>query len=257
MALAAVRAGAVGGPEGNSAVGRRRCGAVGTPRWKRGNRRYRAAKVWVGNAALRRRSICVAWRRRSTASQARSVGVWRLLLRLRRLTVVRLRLARVMLRAVRPLQRGSRAATERFPAALIWVRWLGRWVHVREVASPVLASTLGSGRRAASRRLSRRASPLRTSRTLRTSGLISLRVNIGRLRCSRGSTAIAGAKQLKTIFDVRVVRVKLGSPLIGIKGIGDLVVTRLVLGQISKAQPRWQNGPYLTNVPRSYQTSEM
>ncbi len=93
-------------------------------------------------------------RRGSAARRAGSLIVLGLLLSWRRLTMVRRRLAMVMLRTGGTLQGRSRAATERFATALIRIRWLRRWVHVGQAASPVLASALGSRRRAASRRLS-------------------------------------------------------------------------------------------------------
>ena len=93
-------------------------------------------------------------RRGGAARWARSLIVLGLLLSWRRLTMVRRRLAMVMLRTGGTLQGRSRAATERFATALIRIRWLRRWVHVGQAASPVLASALGSRRRAASRRLS-------------------------------------------------------------------------------------------------------
>ncbi len=173
-------------------------------------------------------------RRRGAAKRARSLSVRGLLLSRRRLTVVRLRRAMVVLRAGRTLQRRSRAASERFTAALIRVRWLRRRVHVGQPTGPVLASALRSRRRTASRSLGSRASPLGTGRALRTSGLVSLRVDISRLRSGGRSTAVARAEQLKTRLDVRVAGIKLGSPLVGIESIRDLVVTRLVLERVSK-----------------------
>ena len=59
---------------------------------------------------------------------------------------------------------------------------------------------------------------------------------------------------------MRVAWIKLGGSLVRIKCIGNLVVTRFVLGQSqSWNQHHWSvtGEDKLTKVPRSYQTSEM
>lgn len=88
-----------------------------------------------------------------------------------------------------------------------------------------------------------------------------MRVHVCRLR-SRGGTAIvaAGAQKLEARLDVRVSGVELGSALVSVERVGDLVVARLVL---EKRQQRERSRIGLlgvsrrTRVPRSYQTSEM
>lgn len=76
-----------------------------------------------------------------------------------------------------------------------------------------------------------RAGPLRSGGSHCASGLIRLRMNVGRhRRLSRRSTiCLSVPEQLEAGFDVRIVRVKFGSARVGVEGIGDLVVARFVL----------------------------
>ena len=105
-----------------------------------------------------------------------------------------------------------------------------RWrVNVGEPAYPGVSGVRSDGRRTRSWGLLSRASPLR--RSGRACGLISLRVDIGRLR-SRGRRTTVGttrAEKLEASLDVRVARVKLCSTLVCVQSISDLVVAALVL----------------------------
>ena len=99
------------------------------------------------------------------------------------------------------------------------------WVDVRESTSPILPGALRWRRRAVGRGLLGRATPLRTGRSRCV--LISMKLDVMRRRCRSGLSpvAAAGAKKLETSLDVWVVRIKLGSSLVRIHGVGDLIVT--------------------------------
>jgi len=143
--------------------------------------------------------------------------------------VVRLAHLLLLLGAGLALQRRSRASTEGLSTSLIGVGRL-RWrVNVGEPAYPGVSGVRSDRGRTRSWGLLSRASPLR--RSGRACGLISLRVDIGRLR-SRGRRATVGttrAEKLETSLDVRVARVKLCSTLVCVQSISDLVVAALVL----------------------------
>jgi hypothetical protein len=143
--------------------------------------------------------------------------------------VVRLAHLLLLLGAGLALQRRSGASTEGLSTSLIGVGRL-RWrVNVGEPAYPGVSGVRSDGRRTRSWGLLSRASPLR--RSGRACGLISLRVDIGRLR-SRGRRATVGttrAEKLEASLDVRVARVKLCSTLVCVQSISDLVVAALVL----------------------------
>lgn len=130
------------------------------------------------------------------------------------------------------LNRRSRAAAERLSAAtaLIGVGRLRRRVDIGKATSPAVTSTLRSRRRTAWGWLSRGASPLRSSRPSRSSSLVGLRMNICWLRSRRRGSAVglARAQELQTSLDVRVAGVKLGSTLVSVQGIRDLVIARFV-----------------------------
>ena len=143
--------------------------------------------------------------------------------------VVRLAHLLLLLGAGLALQRRSGASTEGLSTSLIGVGRL-RWrVNVGEPAYPGVSGVRSDGRRTRSWGLLSRASPLR--RSGRACGLISLRVDIGRLR-SRGRRTTVGttrAEKLEASLDVRVARVKLCSTLVCVQSISDLVVAALVL----------------------------
>jgi hypothetical protein len=63
-------------------------------------------------------------------------------------------------------------------------------------------------------------------------GLVSLRVDVGWLRSRSLSTAIAatGTEELQAGLDVRIPRIKLCGPLVGVQGIRNLVVAGFILG---------------------------
>lgn len=112
------------------------------------------------------------------------------------------------------------------------VRGLRRRVDIGQSAGPVLArsSALRSVRRAG--RLLNSAAPGRAGGPV---GLVSLGMDVGRLRGAgrRSAVASTGSQQLKPGLDVRVSGVELGGALVRIEGVGDLVVARLVLHSLS------------------------
>jgi hypothetical protein len=121
---------------------------------------------------------------------------------------------------------------------LVRVRGLRRRVDVGQAPGPVLACSLWCRGRAIGRRLLSRAAPLR--RTSRASGSVGLNVNVGGWRNRRRGRATIGcarAKELETGFDMGVSGVQLGSPLVGVHSISDLVVARLI--QCTKIIPNF------------------
>lgn len=72
-----------------------------------------------------------------------------------------------------------------------------------------------------------RASPLRPRGPNSTGSLVSLRMNIRGSRC--GATGLSATEQLESGLDVWVRRVELGSALVGIEGIRNLVVAGFIL----------------------------
>jgi hypothetical protein len=132
---------------------------------------------------------------------------------------------------------------------LVRVRGLRRRVDVGQAPGPVLACSLWCRGRAIGRRLLSRAAPLR--RTSRASGSVGLNVNVGGWRNRRRGRATIGcarAKELETGFDMGVSGVQLGSPLVGVHSISDLVVARLI--QCTKIIPNFWDVGIQTNCTR-------
>lgn len=116
----------------------------------------------------------------------------------------------------------------------IRVGGLRRRIDLGNTASPRVGTARSSTivHRLWGLRLRRRAgaSPLRTRRTNCTCSLISLWVNISGSWClsGRGAVLSSTSQELQSALDVRVVGIQLGSTLVRVKGVGNLVVTRFI-----------------------------
>lgn len=144
----------------------------------------------------------------------------------------------LLLRTGLSLRRRWRHA-EVFAASLIWVWRLGGRVDVGEPAGPIVSRSSRGRGWTTRRRLLRRTAPLRANWSRRSGGLIGLRMYISRLGSRwRAPIATTRAEKLQSSLDVRISGVKLGSSLIGIQGIGDLVVAGFILKTLVSAKSR-------------------
>lgn len=78
-------------------------------------------------------------------------------------------------------------------------------------------------------------------------------MHVGRLRSSRGWTTIGttGTKKLEASFDVRVTWIQFRCPLVGIQGVSDLVIARLVLHvELVISYTYKIESPELENLPK-------
>lgn len=88
--------------------------------------------------------------------------------------------------------------------------------------------------------------------------LVCLGMDISWHGSRTSAVSLAVAEKLQPGLDVRVGRIQLGSSLVRIQCIINLVVAALILEECQRSVGRrgW-NLLRLTRVPRSYQTSEM
>ena len=128
---------------------------------------------------------------------------------------------------------GARWATERLTFRGVRIPRLRGRVDIRNPTRPRIRTAAWSAvkhrlLRLLRRRPRARASPLRPGGTDGACGLVSLRMDISRLS-RRRPIGLPVAEQLQPALDVRVCGVQLGSPLVRVKGIGNLVVAGLIL----------------------------